>query len=148
MAVRSAVPGDLARLCELEKVCEGPDAWSENLVRDGLSGDIPTVTWLIHEEGHGYAVVSVAGDIAELQRLGVDPAMRRQGIASGLVRSAIGLSFGGGADRILLELREDNGGAMELYRGLGFTEIDRRPGYYKDGTTAIVMMRPLRKDPT
>lgn len=145
MSVRSAVPGDLARLTELEQICEGPDAWSEGLVRDGLSGEVPTVTWLIDEDGRGYAVVSVAGDIAELQRLGVDPAHRRQGIASALVRSVTGLGFAGGADRLLLELREDNEGARRLYEGLGFEEIDRRPRYYKDGTTAIVMCLPLWK---
>ena len=47
------------------------------------------------------------------------------------------------ADRLLLEVREDNREALAFYAGQGFVEIDRRPRYYADGTTAVVMRRPL-----
>jgi ribosomal-protein-alanine N-acetyltransferase len=45
----------------------------------------------------------------------------------------------GGADRLLLEVREDNAGALSFYAARGFVEVDRRPRYYRDGTTAVVM---------
>ena len=47
------------------------------------------------------------------------------------------------ADRLLLEVREDNSPALSFYAGQGFVEIDRRPRYYRDGTTAVVLRRPL-----
>jgi ribosomal-protein-alanine N-acetyltransferase len=52
------------------------------------------------------------------------------------------------ADRMLLEVRDDNRGALAFYARQGFIELDRRPRYYADGTTAIVLARTLgRMDP-
>ena len=48
------------------------------------------------------------------------------------------------ADRLLLEVRENNEAAIAFYTGHGFVEIDRRARYYRDGTTAVVMRRNLR----
>ena len=48
-----------------------------------------------------------------------------------------------GADRLLLEVRENNAGAIGFYAAHGFVEIDRRPRYYRDGATAVVMRRAL-----
>ena len=87
-----------------------------------------------------YAVVD---DIAELQRIGVDPAHRRTGIAAGLLTDVRARAVDAGASRLLIEVREDNHGALALYRGVGFEEIARRPKYYRDGSTAIVMEATL-----
>ena len=50
---------------------------------------------------------------------------------------------GGGVDRMLLEVRTDNAGAMAFYAARGFVEVDRRPRYYRDGATAAVLRRSL-----
>ena len=39
----------------------------------------------------------------------------------------------------VLEVREDNASALAFYAARGFTEVDRRPRYYRDGTTAVIM---------
>ena len=44
---------------------------------------------------------------------------------------------------MLLEVREDNAGALSFYAAREFVEIDRRRRYYRDGTTAVVMRRSL-----
>ena len=49
----------------------------------------------------------------------------------------------GHADRLLLEVRETNADALAFYAAGGFVEVDRRPRYYRDGSTAIVLRRPL-----
>ena len=46
------------------------------------------------------------------------------------------------AERLLLEVREDNGDALAFYDARGFRELARRPRYYRDGATAVVMERP------
>ncbi|GAA1476586.1 hypothetical protein GCM10009623_10320 [Nocardioides aestuarii] len=89
----------------------------------------------------GYAVVSVAADVAELQRIAVDPALRRTGVATLLLDAGVAVS--GEAERMLLEVREDNEGAQAFYAARGFTELDRRPRYYRDGAAALVMVLPL-----
>ena len=78
-------------------------------------------------------------DVAELQRIAVDAQHRRGGVASALLDACVGAARAGGANRLLLEVREDNAGALAFYAARGFTEVDRRPRYYRDGATAVVM---------
>ena len=146
--IRLADPRDCDAITALESACQGPDAWSAWLVRDGVEGALPTIRYLVADVAGdvvGYAVASYAGDIAELQRIGVMPAMRRTGVATALLVEVVGLAPGTGANRLLLEVRDDNAGALAFYAARGFIEIDRRPRYYRDGTTAIVLRLPLVK---
>jgi ribosomal-protein-alanine N-acetyltransferase len=146
--IRRAGRADADAIAELETLCQGIDAWSQGLVRVGVDGDLPTVRYLVAEvDGHvlGYAVASYAGDIAELQRIGVDPASRRSGIATALLDEVVAEAPTTGADRLLLEVRETNAGALAFYADRGFIEIDRRLRYYRDGATAVVLRLPLVK---
>lgn len=148
MTVRAATAADVGALSLLESECEGADAWSEALLAAGLSGTVPTVHYLVAESDEGvvgYAVVSCVDDIAELQRIGVTERVRRSGLGSQLLDEVFALSRREGAQRLLLEVREDNRAALALYAQRGFVEIDRRPRYYRDGTTAIVMRLPVAK---
>jgi len=146
VTIRPATAADLDAVVALELTCLGADAWSRGLVEQGLAGTLPTVHYLVAGDPVvGHAVVSVAGDIAELQRIGVDAAARRTGVASALLERAVALSRRAGADRLLLEVREDNRGALAFYAARGFVEIDRRRRYYADGATAVVMRLPVVK---
>lgn len=144
--VRAATPDDLDAVVMLEHDNLGPDAWSVGLLEEGLAGRVPTVHYLVAEtDGSvvGHAVTSLAGDIAELQRIAVTPAARRTGVASALLDASVALAEG--ADRMLLEVRADNTGALAFYAANGFVEVDRRFRYYQDGATAVVMRLPLGK---
>jgi ribosomal-protein-alanine N-acetyltransferase len=144
--IRAAESTDVETVARLERECLGPDAWSEGLVRQGVLGTLPTVGYLIAEsDGQvvGHAVTSAAGEIAELQRIAVAPSHRRRGIARALLAAAVEAARRTPADQMLLEVREDNRSAITFYAREGFVEIDRRPRYYADGTTAIVMRLPL-----
>jgi ribosomal-protein-alanine N-acetyltransferase len=146
--IRTAVPADVDAVAAREAACQGPDAWSPWLVQDGIGGSLPTVRYLVADVDGvvvGYAVASYAGDIAELQRIGVTPTMRRTGVATALLDDVVGHGPATGANRLLLEVREDNTGALAFYADRGFVEIDRRPGYYRDGATAVVLRLPLVK---
>ena len=140
--VRTAAAADVEAVSRLEGECLGVDAWSENLVHEGINATLPTVVYLVaevHDEVVGHAVVSTAGDIAELQRIAVHAAHRRSGVASALLAEVVKVAGRAEADRLLLEVREDNQAALGFYAGSGFTEIDRRPRYYADGATAVVL---------
>jgi ribosomal-protein-alanine N-acetyltransferase len=146
--IRRAGSADTDAIVALETDCQGVDAWSEGLVRDGIDGGLPTIRYLVAEvDGRvvGYAVASYAGDVAELQRIGVEPSARRSGVATALLDEVVAEAPTTGADRLLLEVREDNAGALAFYADHGFIEIDRRPRYYRDGTTAVVLRLPLVK---
>jgi ribosomal-protein-alanine acetyltransferase len=144
--IRPAGPTDVDAVAALEAATQGADAWSETLVRDGVTGGLPTISYLVAEEEGvviGYAVASYAGDIAELQRIGVAEDRRRTGVAGALLDAIVAEAPGTGADRMLLEVRADNRGALAFYAARDFVEIDRRPRYYRDGTDAVVMRLPL-----
>lgn len=144
--VRSAGPGDVAAVADLEASCLGDDAWSEGLVREGITGALPTIGYLVAEhEGEvvGHAVTSAAGDIAELQRIAVAAGHRRRGVAGQLLAAAVDAAARTEADRMLLEVRADNRPALAFYAHHGFVEIDRRDRYYADGASAVVMRLPL-----
>lgn len=146
MLVRQAVLEDVAAVVRLEADCLGPDAWSEGLVREGIAGTLPTVHYLVAERGPdlvGHAVASMAGDIAELQRVAVARAHRRSGVATALLAAVVTAARGTEADRLLLEVRVDNRGALQFYSRRGFVEVARRRAYYTDGTTAAVLLLPL-----
>lgn len=144
--IRAAVPVDAGAVAALEAVALGDDAWSPALVAQGTRGDVPTLRYLVCHEGDalvGYAAVSLVADVAELQRIAVDPGHRRSGVATGLLAAVVDLARTAGLDRLLLEVREDNAGALAFYVDRGFVEIDRRRRYYRDGAAAVVMRLPL-----
>jgi ribosomal-protein-alanine N-acetyltransferase len=64
-------------------------------------------------------------------------------VAQELLAAVVQAARSGTADRLLLEVREDNAGALAFYAAAGFVEIDRRPRYYRDGATAAVLRLPL-----
>jgi ribosomal-protein-alanine N-acetyltransferase len=142
MNLRPATPADGTAIAALEARLFGTDAWSaatveRSLVTDRVlvAGDAPV----------GYVVVSVAGELADLQRIAVDPAHRRRGVAGSLLRQATRDAGDSGAQRMLLEVRADSSAALAFYVAEGFAEIDRRRRYYRDGADAIVMELPLRQ---
>lgn len=144
--IRDAKPDDVDAVARLEAENLGPDAWSRALVEDGITGALPTIHYLVAEDGGqvtAYAVASIVADIAELQRIAVTPAARRRGIARALLAEVVDRARAGGADRLLLEVRETNVEALAFYAATGFVEVDRRPRYYRDGSTAVVMRRSL-----
>ncbi|HEY3528106.1 MAG TPA: ribosomal protein S18-alanine N-acetyltransferase [Nocardioides sp.] len=146
--IRPAERGDGPAIAALEKQAFGSDAWSDDLLAEGLSGEIPGTLYLVAVEAGvlGYAAASLFADVAELQRIAVAVTHRRTGIASALlerVEEEARLRY---SERLLLEVREGNAGALAFYARRGFTEVNRRPRYYADGTTAIVLERRLTDD--
>jgi len=93
----------------------------------------------------GLSLAWRAADELHLTDLGVTSSARRRGIARILVSELRAEGELGGARVILLEVRESNEPALSLYRGLGFSELDRRARYYADtDEDAVVMQLELR----
>ncbi len=149
--IRAAVGADVDAVVVLEQTCLGDDAWSRGLVEQGIAAALPTVSYLVAElDGRvvGHAVASAAGDDAELQRIAVDPAYRRRGLASELLTAVEEQAATDGAVRLLLEVREDNATAAAFYQAQGFEEVGRRRGYYRDGAAAVVLGKEVGRNGT
>lgn len=144
--VRRAVASDAAAVTGLEESGLGDDAWSAGLLAEVVGGTLPTVHALVAEEDGvvvGYAAGSLVVDVGELQRLVVATAARRRGVARALLDALLALAHDAGARRLLLEVRADNGGARAFYAAAGFAEVGRRPRYYRDGESALVLERSV-----
>ena len=98
----------------------------------------------VRETG-GFLLCRVVLDEAEILTLAVRPQDRRAGLASRLTRVAAGLAAQGGAERLFLEVAEDNAAARALYGRLGFVQTGRRRGYYArtEGSPADALLLVL-----
>lgn len=74
---------------------------------------------------------------AEILTLAVAPDARRRGVGAALVSAAAGLARQGGALSLVLEVGEDNPGAIALYEAAGFVQSGRRRNYYDRGGRQI-----------
>jgi ribosomal-protein-alanine N-acetyltransferase len=114
--------------------------WSEESFAAQLA--LPGVFGLMDPEG-GFILMRVVADDAEVLTLAVVPAAQRRGIGRALLAEAMGQTRAAGAQRILLEVSEQNEAARALYQAAGFAEIGRRRRYYADGTDALVLAAML-----
>lgn len=94
----------------------------------------------------GVAAFQLFADVADLNRIVVDPAHRGRGVGEALLCAGLDWAAGSGAERMLLEVEWANEPALALYRRLGFVEITYRRNYYGPDRDALVMERRL--DPT
>lgn len=78
----------------------------------------------------GFILIRVVADEAEILTLAVRPSARRGGLGARLVEAGVVRAAALGADRMFLEVAEDNAAARALYARAGFHEAGRRRGYY------------------
>lgn len=139
--IRPAVIDDAAAIAALEAVLFPGEAWSAEQVAEELTG-YGRRGW-VAEGGsvalRGYLIMRTVGEVSDLQRIGVAPSHQRAGTAAALLTAASAGVRKEGAERILLEVAEDNAPARALYARAGFVEIDRRPKYYRHAVDALVL---------
>jgi len=104
--------------------------WTVGIFRDCLRADYPA--WLLHQGGKviGYFLMSIAAGEAHVLNICIDPEQQGRGHGRHLLRAMMHVARGRGAERVFLEVRPSNAGAIALYHSEGFNEIGRRPRYY------------------
>lgn len=146
IGIRDARENDLAGLMRLEEASFPKDAWSEGTMRRALES--PHSRMMVLEDVDapsqilGYASVLAArgSGEADVETINIDPACRRGGWATRLLRELAGWASTRGAKELFLEVRANGEPAIRLYEKLGFVEIGRRANYYRaEGQDAIVM---------
>ena len=117
-----------------------PDAWSTNVF--DLQLQLPNVFALLHPAG-GLIVLRIAADEAEVLTLAVEPAVRRGGVGSALLRESVAMAITLRVRALFLEVSVTNIAAQRIYTKSGFVIAGRRPGYYSDGSDALVLRLDL-----
>jgi ribosomal-protein-alanine N-acetyltransferase len=75
----------------------------------------------------------------DIEDIVVDKEQRRAGIGSSLLKKVFEEAQTDGVKRVMLEVRESNLPAINLYRKFGFKDLSTRKKYYQDGENALVM---------
>lgn len=97
---------------------------------------------VLEREIAGYVCLRTIFDVTHVMDLAVHPGLRRSGIGSMLLKSALQQLRRTRQDvsRVTLEVRESNIAAIRLYEKFGFREIGRRKEYYKKPVEDAVIM--------
>ncbi len=123
-----------------------PFPWSPGIFRDCLRAGHEC--WVLDSRGGiiGYGVLSAAASEAHVLNVCIAPEHQGHGHGRHLLRRLVDIARWHMADRVFLEVRPSNPGAIALYDSEGFNEIGRRPNYYpatKGREDAIVMAMEL-----
>jgi [ribosomal protein S18]-alanine N-acetyltransferase len=125
------------------------DAWTGAMIRRILT--MPGTFGIAARHGRqwtvaGFALVRLAADECEILSLAVAPEHRGSGVGGLLLDGAITQASVAGAEKVFLEVAEDNDIARNLYTSRGLVPVGRRPGYYmrKDGMSAAAVTMSCR----
>ncbi|WP_227431021.1 ribosomal protein S18-alanine N-acetyltransferase [Psychrobacter sp. I-STPA6b] len=132
------------QIAEIELEVQPIDAWSASLILETLREAMNHGVVIYKDQQIVcYCLYNYLFETAEILRIGTKPYYQRKGLASQLLVQIKHKLQVVSVERLLLEVREDNSGALALYHNLGFKEIHRRKGYYQSaltkGVDAIVM---------
>ncbi|MEA3471224.1 MAG: ribosomal protein S18-alanine N-acetyltransferase [Thermodesulfobacteriota bacterium] len=132
VTVREMTSDDLDEVLSIEET-SFPTPWTKAMFQEELF--VPLCHDLVAICGErivGYISFSIVVDEVHLRNIAVHSDWKRHGIASKMLAEMIWLSSKRGADKVTLEVRKSNKGAIELYKKLGFVVEGVRPLYYDD----------------
>jgi [ribosomal protein S18]-alanine N-acetyltransferase len=146
--LRGMSKGDLSAIMALEQELFPEDAWTRQMFAAEFAQPPSRRLYLVAEEGKevvGYAgMMFTGGSQADVVTLAVNPAQWGQGTGTALLTALVDEAGNRGCTEVLLEVREDNPRARQLYLRHGFTEVGIRRGYYQPaGVDALVMRKDL-----
>ncbi len=140
---------DLGEVLRIERSAFAQDAydWTEFTRLYWAGRD----SFLVAQAGRhlsGYIAGLMDGDGGYIASIAVAPESRRQGIGRALLDGVKQKFIARGATSMALHVRAGNEPAIALYRQFGFVTAAQVPGYYADGTPALLMKARLPSPPT
>jgi len=120
---------DLDAAAEIE--LQEPSAWSRRQIEEEYSLD-GAINLVAHTGDGvvGWCCARLVDAEAELLKISVSRAFRRQTVGSRLLATLTEILVTKGITRLILEVRSQNGPACGFYRRLGFTLVGKRINYY------------------
>lgn len=141
MNIRRMTLDDLAQVIEIDKVSFSLP-WPERSFRFEITDNPASRAWVAELDGKvvGAIVAWLLVDEAHIATIATHPDFRRRGVASKLLTHALRMMMNEGALTSVLEVRQSNLAAQEMYRKFGYEETGRRPRYYKDNSEDAILM--------
>ena len=131
----------VSQIAEIEKLCFS-DPWSERSIASELNN--PLSLWLVATERDivaGYVGSQTVLDETDMMNIAVHPDYRKQGVATDLIQSLIDALSKQGSHSLMLEVRQTNEPAKNLYKSLGFETVGIRKNYYRNPREDALILR-------
>lgn len=146
--VEEAGRDDVEALVALERRCY-THPWTARGFRDALrrgERGLVVVARAPADDGAergilGYCVIETVADELHVHNLAVRPESRGGGLGRLLLELALSAGLRRGARVALLEVRESNRPALELYRSMGFAPVALRRNYYSQPLEDALVLR-------
>ena len=147
--LREMKRADMPAIIALEQELFPEDAWTPEMFAAEFAQPAARRLYLVAEAANtliGYAgMMFTGGSQADVVTLAVNADRWGNGTGTALLMALVDEAGMRGYEEVLLEVREDNPRARQLYRRHGFTEVGIRRGYYQpSGVDAVVMRKGLR----
>jgi ribosomal-protein-alanine N-acetyltransferase len=140
--IRQMQLGDLPSVVEIDHMSFSLP-WPEGSFRYEVAKNKAARCLVAESEDHriaGMIVSWIIIDEVHIATFATHRDFRRQGIGSALLRAALDDAGSRGALKAMLEVRESNVAAQDMYRKFGFEVTGRRPHYYRDNGEAALLM--------
>lgn len=133
-----------------EILLQAPEAaaWSASMIQEllasaGVSGFIAERAGRVT----GFILGREVLDEGEILNLTVVRANRRHGEGTALSREMLKSFAARGVQRVFLEARESNLAGIAFYKKLGFGQVGRREGYYREPAEAALILEHSTNNP-
>ena len=137
---------DVPALVGLDREMFPESPWSAAQFKEELSAVPRTHRYLVATESGrivGYSGVAIVGDVADIHTLAVIPSHRNAGLATQMLNQLEKWAIAKGVAALMLEMREGNSQAQNLYEKRGYRAISKRKDYYRPGMDALIMRKEV-----
>lgn len=141
MTIENMSAAHVSQIAQLEKLCFS-DPWSEKSIETELSCRLSL--WLVALDGEmvvGYIGSQTVIDETDMMNIAVHPEYRRRGIAEALIDALVNALREKRSRALSLEVRASNDPAIALYQKMGFSQVGRRPNYYRNPREDALILR-------
>lgn len=144
-SVRRAIPADAGAILDLESNFPDADRISPRSLRRMLKSASADCLVVDQDGVIGASVLLYRKGLtlARLYSISVAPEAKGRGLGKALLTASEAAATARGCDRLRLEVRRSNLGAISLYERAGFCVIGEKPSYYDDGEAALIMQLTL-----
>ncbi len=145
--LRKANESDIEQVLEIEEE-SFKEPWSKNafLYELLLPRDI-ALFYVAEENGKikGYILMHLFEEGLHIINIAVRKEARRKGIGTMMLKKAVNIAEEKNIPLLVLEVRESNIQAINLYKKFGFHTIRTIDNYYSNGEKALLMVKEIRK---
>lgn len=147
--LRGFEPGDLPALLLLDELCFPPQIAYSGAELQYFVRHPRSTTIVAERDQHvaGFCVVDwkqeAGRKLGHFITIDVAPELRRIGLGGLLMEAGEGELVSMGCFAVSLEVATNNAGALAFYQRLGYRQVGQIPGYYADGTDALVLRKTL-----